>query len=600
MDKYEALKTYFGYDSFREGQEELIDAILEGRDVLGIMPTGAGKSVCYQIPALCMEGITIVVSPLISLMMDQVKALNQAGVHAAYINSALTENQITKALINAAAGQYKIIYVAPERLETERFLNFARNAHISMLTVDEAHCISQWGQDFRPSYLKILRFIEALPVRPVVGAFTATATPVVKEDIARILKLRAPKILVTGFDRENLYFGVKWGRHKEEQLLDYLQNHLEESGIVYCATRKNVDKVCEFLSERGLPVTKYHAGLTSEERKLNQEDFIYDRKPIVVATNAFGMGIDKSNVRYVVHFNMPQSLENYYQEAGRAGRDGASAECIILYSPQDTVINRYLIDNKNENTEMTEKQAETVRKQDVERLNAMVGYCKTKHCLREYILRYFGTNRWKNISGKYCGNCSSCLRESVRTYESYGYGDLWEDESSVPFGETYHYNGCSGRYAERENFVRFGSGYENEDIVRPGSAYESKDVARFGSTYERGRTVSSRKGTSDSGPYGTGYYGEVKQAGAFRGKNHISELTPSQQELYAALKAKRKEISAEENVPPYMVFTDRTLLDMCIKSPGTKAEMLKVSGVGENKFGRYGSQFLRCIAEHNA
>ena len=397
MDKYEALKTYFGYESFREGQEALIDAILENRDVLGIMPTGAGKSICYQIPALCMEGITIVVSPLISLMMDQVKALNQAGVHAAYINSALTENQIAKALANAAAGQYKIIYVAPERLETERFLAFACQADIGMLTVDEAHCISQWGQDFRPSYLKILQFIDALPCRPVVSAFTATATPVVKEDIARILSLRDPKILVTGFDRENLYFGVKWNKNKDDQLFDYLQNHPEESGIVYCATRKNVDKVCEFLESRGLPVTKYHAGLTAEVRKANQEDFIYDRKPIVVATNAFGMGIDKSNVRYVVHYNMPQSLENYYQEAGRAGRDGAAAECLILYSPQDTIINRYLIENKNENSEMSTEQAETVHRQDIERLNAMVGYCKTNHCLREYILRYFGTNRFKAL-----------------------------------------------------------------------------------------------------------------------------------------------------------------------------------------------------------
>jgi len=540
-NKYEALKTYFGYDSFRERQEELINAILEGRDVLGIMPTGAGKSICYQVPALCMEGITIVVSPLISLMMDQVKALNQAGVHAAYINSALTENQITKALTNAAAGQYKIIYVAPERLETERFLAFAHRVNISMVTVDEAHCISQWGQDFRPSYLKILQFIDALPGRPVVSAFTATATPVVKEDIVRILNLREPKVLVTGFDRENLYFGVKSNKNKEEQLFDYLQNHLEESGIVYCATRKNVDKVCDFLNMRGLPVTKYHAGLTAQERKCNQEDFIYDRKPIIVATNAFGMGIDKSNVRYVVHFNMPQSLENYYQEAGRAGRDGAAAECLVLYSPQDTVINRYLIENKKENSEMTEEQADTVREQDIQRLNAMVGYCKTNNCLREYILRYFGTNRYKNISGKYCGNCSSCLKSDAAGaysgYESYGYGDLWEDEAY---------------------------GYERR--------YEADDAQRFKNQYVIG-------------------------AGTGKSKKAVDELDEYQKELYAMLKAKRREIAAEENVPPYIVFTDRTLLDMCVKTPRTKEEMLKVNGVGENKFGKYGSQFLRCIAE---
>lgn len=593
MDKYEVLKTYFGYDSFREGQEELIDTILEGRDVLGIMPTGAGKSICYQAPALCMEGITIVVSPLISLMMDQVKALNQAGVHAAYINSALTENQITKALINAANGQYKIIYVAPERLETDRFLNFARNADISMLTVDEAHCISQWGQDFRPSYLKILQFISALPKRPVVSAFTATATPIVKEDIVRILNLNDPKVLVTGFDRENLYFGVKWGKNKEEQLFDYLQNHLEESGIIYCATRKNVDKVWEFLWERGLPVTKYHAGLTSQERKTNQEDFIYDRKPIVVATNAFGMGIDKSNVRYVVHFNMPQSLENYYQEAGRAGRDGASAECIILYSPQDTIINRYLIENKNENSELTEEQAEIVRKKDEERLSAMVGYCKTGHCLREYILRYFGTNRWKNISGKYCGNCSSCLWGAAgRAYENYGYGDLWEDETSGMYEDAYQ-DSYSGRYT--------GQGYRDDYSNRYTEAADFRrryDPDGVGASFlEHNRT--SYKNTSQTGLYGTGYYGEQNMQSIITGKNHVSSLDAVRQKLYALLKAKRREIAAEENVPPYMVFTDRTLLDMCIKMPHSKEEMLKVSGVGENKFGRYGSQFLRCIDAFN-
>jgi len=573
LDKYEALKTYFGYDSFREGQEELIDGILEGRDVLGIMPTGAGKSICYQIPALCMEGIAIVVSPLISLMMDQVKSLNQVGIHAAYINSSLTENQIAKALMNAANGQYKIIYVAPERLETERFLYFAQNAKISMVTIDEAHCISQWGQDFRPSYLKILEFIDVLPVRPVVSAFTATATTIVKEDIVRILQLRTPIVLVTGFDRENLYFGVREGKNREEQLFDYLQNHQEESGIIYCSTRKNVDKVWEFLRLRGLSVAKYHAGLNPEERRKNQEDFIYDRSLIIVATNAFGMGIDKSNVRYVVHYNMPQSLENYYQEAGRAGRDGASAECIVFYSPQDTVINRYLIENKNENKELSEDQAEVVHKQDMERLSAMVGYCKTEHCLREYILRYFGTNRWKNIAGKYCGNCSSCLKEAVEgaygRYESYGYGNLWEDEEPDRYEDIYGDVECDsyGRNGFCLPFV-------------PKKPIESKSI---------------RTGGRASSPYGTGVYGERKSETA--AKNHISSLDERQQELYALLKAKRREIAEEENVPPYMVFTDRSLLDMCVKMPRTKAEMLKVNGVGENKYSRYGNLFLRCLAE---
>lgn len=535
MDKYEVLHTYFGYSSFREGQEELIDAILEGRDVLGIMPTGAGKSICYQVPALVMQGITLVVSPLISLMMDQVKALNQAGVHAAYINSSLTENQIAKALQNARAGQYKIIYVAPERLETERFLSFACDAPIDMVTVDEAHCISQWGQDFRPSYLKILGFIEALPKRPVLSAFTATATTAVKEDIARILCLRAPKVLVTGFDRENLFFEVRTGKHKEEQLYHYLQNHLQESGIIYCATRKNVEKVWEYLDHRGLPVTKYHAGLPPEERKKNQEDFIYDRKSIVVATNAFGMGIDKSNVRYVVHYNMPQSMENYYQEAGRAGRDGASAECVILYSPQDVVINNFLLDNKTENSQLSEKELELLKKNDQDRLRAMAGYCKTSYCLREYILRYFGTYRYKDISGKYCGNCGNCVKAAgkesdyeydfERDYESFGGGALWEDEAPA--------------------------------AMRP-----------------------QRKAHPKAKPYGTGVYGEKDQ------------------ELFQLLRAKRMELAREKGIPPYMIFSDKTLLDMSARMPLTKADMLQVNGVGENKYARYGETFLQCIREY--
>ena len=330
MSKLEVLKNVFGYDSFREGQEQIVDAILNGQDVLGIMPTGAGKSICYQLPALMLQGITIVVSPLISLMIDQVKALNEAGVHAAYINSALTENQVTKALHNAMLGRYKIVYVAPERLETNRFLEFAMNTDISMITIDEAHCISQWGQDFRPSYLKIVNLIRRFPKRPVVSAFTATATSQVKDDIICILGLNAPKIMITGFDRKNLYFEVKKSKHKDIDILEYVQNHSGDSGIIYCATRKNVDNVYIMLLNNGIAATRYHAGLSNEVRKQNQEDFIYDRKPVIVATNAFGMGIDKSNVRYVLHYNMPQCIENYYQEAGRAGRDGEAAECILF------------------------------------------------------------------------------------------------------------------------------------------------------------------------------------------------------------------------------------------------------------------------------
>lgn len=583
MDKYEILKKYFGYDSFRDGQEELIDCILEGRDVLGIMPTGAGKSICYQVPALCMEGITIVVSPLISLMMDQVKALNQAGVHAAYINSALTETQITKALQNARMGQYKIVYVAPERLETERFLNFAQNVEISMVTIDEAHCISQWGQDFRPSYLKIIQFIEKLPKRPVVSAFTATATTVVKSDIVDILSLYNSKILVTGFDRENLFFEVRTGKNKDEQLYHYLQNHLDESGIIYCATRKNVEKVCEFLELRGLAVTRYHAGLSPEERKANQEDFIYDRKPIVVATNAFGMGIDKSNVRFVVHYNMPQSLENYYQEAGRAGRDGASAECVILYSPQDVHINKYLLDLKGENSELTEEQAEMVRKNDEERLWAMTGYCKTNYCLREYILRYFGTMRRRDISDKYCGNCSSCVNaRRMQAYEDYGYGGLWEEDSG------YETSGYSGAYdAGSEDTVYFGSKYERTLADDRSAAYNGKAA----------KSKASKAGSRITSTYGTGMYGE---SAALPRTSEIStkQLTETQKELFVRLKAVRLQIAKAVALPPYMIFTDKTLIDMCIKMPMNRKEMLQVNGVGENKFNRYGEDFLECIMNY--
>ncbi len=618
MEKYEVLRTYFGFDSFRDGQEELIDSILAGRDVLGIMPTGAGKSICYQVPALCMEGITLVISPLISLMMDQVKALNQAGVHAAYINSSLTENQITKALQYARNGQYKIIYVAPERLETERFLNFALNVQIDMVTIDEAHCISQWGQDFRPSYLKILQFIDRLSVRPVVSAFTATATTVVKNDILEILELNNPKVLVTGFDRENLFFEVRTGKNKDEQLYHYLQNHLEESGIIYCATRKNVEKVCEYLEWRGLPVTRYHAGLTPEERKANQEDFIYDRKPIVVATNAFGMGIDKSNVRYVVHYNMPQSLENYYQEAGRAGRDGMAAECVILYSPQDVHINKFLIENRGENSELTDEQAEAVLKNDRERLWAMAGYCKTNYCLREYILRYFGTSRWKDISGKYCGNCSTCLSASKkRDYEGYGYGGLWEEDDdydSVGFGGSAYGDAGYGNTGYGESAYgghgmetgRGGSGYGKNgypDVMYP----EEDDTVYFGSKYENmgSSTASYRTGKMQAGgrrgaagkqsTYGTGVYGERSTQTSGGGQISLDQLTPGQQELFKQLKAVRLKIAKAVALPPYMIFTDKTLLDMSVKQPRNKAQMLQVNGVGENKYARYGEDFMECV-----
>lgn len=415
MNINQTLKQYFGYDSLRTGQEELINGILAGHDVLGIMPTGAGKSLCYQLPALMLKGITLVISPLISLMSDQVKALNQAGVHAAYINSSLTENQIRIALSYASQGRYKIIYVAPERLNTPRFLDFACNADISMLTVDEAHCISQWGQDFRPSYLEIAGFLTRLPRRPIVSAFTATATERVKNDIVASLGLNNPVTMVTGFDRPNLFFRVvtrKGGSQKDNSIINYVKKHEDESGIIYCATKKNVDKLYTLLNEQGISAGRYHAGLSNDERKQNQEDFTYDRIRVMVATNAFGMGIDKSNVRYVLHYNMPQSLEYYYQEAGRAGRDGEEAECVLFFSKQDIMINKFLLQNKASAGDVASDMQKTAN--DQRKLQQMINYCETDKCLREFILSYFG-----DTTPCICNKCSNCVVVEDEEEETY-------------------------------------------------------------------------------------------------------------------------------------------------------------------------------------
>lgn len=415
MNINQTLKQYFGYDSLRTGQEELINGILAGHDVLGIMPTGAGKSLCYQLPALMLKGITLVISPLISLMSDQVKALNQAGVHAAYINSSLTENQIRMALSYASQGRYKIIYVAPERLNTPRFLDFACNADISMLTVDEAHCISQWGQDFRPSYLEIAGFLTRLPRRPIVSAFTATATERVKNDIVASLGLNNPVTMVTGFDRPNLFFRVvtrRGGSQKDNSIINYVKKHEDESGIIYCATKKNVDKLYTLLNEQGISAGRYHAGLSNDERKQNQEDFTYDRIRVMVATNAFGMGIDKSNVRYVLHYNMPQSLEYYYQEAGRAGRDGEEAECVLFFSKQDIMINKFLLQNKALAGDVASDMQKTAN--DQRKLQQMINYCETDKCLREFILSYFG-----DTTPCICNKCSNCVVVEDEEEETY-------------------------------------------------------------------------------------------------------------------------------------------------------------------------------------
>lgn len=415
MEKLAALKMYFGHDAFRPGQEPLIDALLQGRDALGVMPTGAGKSMCYQIPALMLEGTALVVSPLISLMKDQVAALIANGVRAAYLNSSLTPGQMERALENARQGLYKIIYVAPERLDTAGFLRFAQQTKISLIAVDEAHCVSQWGQDFRPNYLKIADFVASLPTRPPVGAFTATATLRVREDIHRLLRLENPQVSVTGFDRPNLYFEVLRPKKRFQTLVELLRERPFDSGVIYCSTRKNVEDVCEKLVAAGFAAARYHAGLTDEERQRNQEDFQYDRARIMVATNAFGMGIDKSNVRYVIHYNMPKSMEAYYQEAGRAGRDGEDAECILLYNGQDIITAKYLINNGEPNPDLTPQQQAAIRSQDMRRLQQMIHYATDGGCLRGAILRYFGEQ-----APARCDNCSGCLGKRYAQAEEAG------------------------------------------------------------------------------------------------------------------------------------------------------------------------------------
>ncbi|MEA5085456.1 MAG: RecQ family ATP-dependent DNA helicase [Lachnospiraceae bacterium] len=412
MDKYEVINKYFGYHSFREGQEQIVDAILMEKDALGIMPTGAGKSLCFQVPAMVMEGITLVISPLVSLMKDQVTSLVAAGVPAAFFNSSLTERQYLKALEFASVGKYKIIYVAPERLLTSRFQNFVQKVNITMVAVDEAHCVSQWGQDFRPSYLDIPKFVDTLRKRPIITAFTATATARVKDDIVKMLRLNIPLQVITGFDRKNLYYEVRKKQSKKNELMDIVREHRNESGIVYCTTRKKVEEVCNLLNQEGFKATRYHAGLEIQERKENQEKFIYDKANIMVATNAFGMGIDKSDVRFVVHFNMPKDIESYYQEAGRAGRDGESAQCILLYSSNDVATNKFLIENSRQNNVMDleeEKARQKMMAEDFRRLEQMNFYCQTTECLRTYVLRYFG-----EIVKEGCSNCSNCYEKITK------------------------------------------------------------------------------------------------------------------------------------------------------------------------------------------
>lgn len=598
----EALKVLFGYDSFRPGQKEVIESILSGRDAFAVMPTGAGKSVCYQIPAMLLPGITLVISPLISLMQDQVKALNEAGVSAAFINSALSENAYFETIRKAQQGLYKIIYVAPERLVTDGFLELAHSVCISMVTVDEAHCISQWGQDFRPSYMKIVEFVRTLATRPIISAFTATATVTVRDDIVCTLGLNKPYVLVTGFNRDNLFFQVDKPRNKDEYVIDYISQHPNDSGIVYCATRKNVDKLYELLKDRGVSVAKYHAGMGQAERKKMQDDFVFDYTSIVVATNAFGMGIDKSNVRFVIHYNMPQSMENYYQEAGRAGRDGLDSKCILLFSTQDIVINRFLLDHKKM-SDLDSVDRETVKERDTKRLQIMERYCYTTECLRNYILKYFGENPEKP-----CEDCGNCLRE----FETLDMTDAAKKiincvyESKGRYGKTIIIDTVAGAKTARleeigaTNYKSYGTlsaVNKNllkrliEQLVLEGyllvGDYQVLKLGNIMGLKNPKAKVLVKITDEDKLPERT-----TKAKKTSKG---MESLTSAGFKLFDKLRELRLEIAREEGMPPYIIFSDKTLIDMAAKVPVSKSEMLAVSGVGENKYVKYGERFLGLI-----
>ena len=610
----DALRKHFGHKTLRPGQSELIHAILSGTDVLGVMPTGAGKSVCYQLPALLLPGITLVVSPLISLMKDQVAALREAGVPAAFLNSSLTAAQQREALRRARTGEFKLIYVAPERLLTDSFLQFAVEQRISLLAVDEAHCVSQWGQDFRPSYLDIPAFVQKLPRRPILAAFTATATEEVRRDIIQLLQLSAPYGITTGFDRPNLFFDVQKGGNKLAWLKDYLSDRKEKSGIVYCATRKTVEQVCRALIDAGFSATRYHAGLEDDERRANQEDFAFDRATVMVATNAFGMGIDKSNVSFVIHYNMPKNIESYYQEAGRAGRDGAPADCILLYSPGDVMTAKFLITNGSDRDNLPEEQQELLLMRDLKRLRQMTDYCKTTLCYRAALLRYFG-----ELCGDTCGNCGNCLPREEEIP-----GETQEEDITVPAQMILS---CVRR-VERKNRVGLGE----TTIVRILAG--SRDKRILGSEYDLLSTYGLMRNTNrvlirdyvrellrqgylikPPGEYDViittkqadavlfdgakvTWRRKLTQPAAPKGKTAV----PGKQEaadkgLFERLRALRAELSRKAGVPAYVIFHDATLLDMAAKQPTTVEAMLGISGIGEQKAAKYGQVFAELIRE---
>ena len=610
------LKQYYGYDSFRPGQEEVISAIVNGRDCLSVMPTGAGKSLIFQISALMLDGITLVVSPLISLMRDQVTALKQNGIPAAFINSSLTASQTERALNHAADGLYKIMYVAPERLESPDFLDFVRNVDISLVAVDEAHCVSHWGQDFRPSYLGIGTFVNSLSRSPIVAAFTATATDIVKDDIARLLKLKNPFVLSTGFNRENLYFEVRRPRNKYIELATYLQNNDGKSGVIYCATRKSVDEVTQQLNADGFSATRYHAGMLQGERAKSQDDFVYDRIPIIVATNAFGMGIDKSNVSFVIHYNMPKNMESYYQEAGRAGRDGSPADCILLFSEQDIVINKFLIEKADpESSPLTPDELQEAKALDYRRLKQMENYCKMADCLRQYILDYF--NDKEDID---CGNCGNCRTE-------HKFIDITVDAQKIlscvyrinnRFGITVLIDILRGSKNDKLTNAKL---YELKSygIMADKSAKEIRMIIDFLIqrkyilvTDGKYPVVALSEAANDIlldvetlKPLLMPILEDIASAGTQPSsgrklKAPIAERKQVDAGLFAHLKVLRKELAEKEGVPAFVIFSDATLFDMCAKLPSSEESFLDVSGVGRVKFDKYGSSFLNVINDYKA
>lgn len=639
----EALTRYFGYDSFRPGQQGIVEALLAGRDVLGVMPTGAGKSVCYQIPAALSPGATLVISPLISLMRDQVDALNDLGLPAAFINTTQTPDEQAMVFAQAAAGQIKLLYVAPERLETGRFRDFAARTPISLIAVDEAHCVSQWGQDFRSSYLGIGDFIAGLPQRPPVGAFTATATERVRRDIVGLLGLRNPAVTVTGFDRPNLYFDVVKleTKYKAAWVARYVADHPDESGIVYCATRKTTEALADTLNQMGHPAVAYHGGMSPDAREVAQRDFITDKVPVVVATNAFGMGIDKSNVRYVIHHNLPESIEAYYQEAGRAGRDGEPSRCTLLWNESDIVTRRRLLDNDYENERLTPEEQEIVRQSKRRLLDGMVGYCRTTDCLHRYMTRYFGQELSPNAgsaagediaadssqSGR-CGACSNCestfetidvtrvaqaISRCVHDVgQRVGSGKIvkilrgsraqdlaWLNPERMPtFGMLKDVNEARVRdvlsqmatdgylsIAEgRMPIVMFGA--RAAETAAPDFHYEIKRVERKSEAAGSGRS---------------GGVADTADSANVPGDALGSYIPDDDEEsLFQKLRELRRTIAQEIGKPPYIVFSDKTLRDMARIKPVTNAQFLAVNGVGQHKLDLYGQRFMQTIASFNA